>query len=91
MLLAAGDKKGTGPNGEAVERCEVIDPGSCPTGTRLLPEGETAAAAPLEIDLETFFSYPIAVNNFIVQSNGKNLCLDGKLARTSIISEGEVH
>jgi methionyl-tRNA synthetase len=91
MLLAAGDNKGSGPNGEAIERCEVIDPGPCPTGTRLLPEGETAVPAPLEIDLDTFFSYPIAVSNFVVQSNGKNLCLNGEPARTSIISEGEVH
>jgi methionyl-tRNA synthetase len=91
MLLAAGDNKGLGSNGEAIERCEVIDPGSCPTGTRLLPEGEAAAAAPSEIDIDTFFSYPIAVSSFLVQSNGKNLCLDGKPARTSVIPEGEVH
>jgi methionyl-tRNA synthetase len=91
MLLAAGDNKGVGPNGETLERCEVIDPGPCPTGTRLVPEGETAAAAPLEIDLDAFFYYPIAVSNYLVQSNGKNLCLDGIPVRTSIISEGEVH
>jgi methionyl-tRNA synthetase len=91
MLLAAGDNKGSGPNGEALERCDVIDAGSSPTGTRLLPEGEKAAAAPLEIDIDTFFSYPIAVSNYHVQSGGKNLCLDGKPVKTSVIPEGEVH
>jgi methionyl-tRNA synthetase len=88
MLLAAGDNKGTG---EAVERCEVLDATDCPTGTRLLPEGEQAADAPPEIDIDAFFSVPIAVKDFVVQSNGKNLCLDGKPVRTSVIPEGEVH
>jgi hypothetical protein len=69
----------------------VLDAGDAPTGTRLLPEGETAAAMPAEIDIDTFFSFPIAAKNFAVQSGGKNLCLAGKPVRTSIISDGEVH
>jgi methionyl-tRNA synthetase len=91
MLLAAGDHKGAGPDGQIAERCEVLDAGGVPTGTRLLPEGEEAVPAPAEIDIDAFFSHPIAVNQFAVQSGGKNLCLAGKPVRTSIIPEGEVH
>jgi hypothetical protein len=91
MLLAAGDNKGTGPDGQAVERCEVLFAGDCPTGTRLLCEGEESCAAPGEIIIDTFFSVPIAVKDFAVQSGGKNLCLAGKPVRTSVISDGEVH
>ncbi|MDR1838534.1 MAG: methionine--tRNA ligase [Treponema sp.] len=90
MLLAAGDNRGVGPNGEAAERVEVLDAGPLPTGTRFLPEGEEAAT-PTEIDIDTFFSYPIVVKNFDVLHGGKKLCLDGKPVRTSIIQEGEVH
>ena len=90
MLLAAGDKGGTGPDGQAVERCEVLDAGDTPTGTRLLPEGCETAPVPAEIDIDTFFSYPIAVKDFSVQADGKNLCLAGKPVRTAIIREGSV-
>jgi methionyl-tRNA synthetase len=91
MLLAAGDDKGAGANGEAIERCEVLDAGDAPTGTRLLPAGEEAAIAPAEIDIDQFFSCQIYVKGFAVQHGGKNLCLNGKPVRTSIIPEGEVH
>ena len=91
MLLAAGDKKGIGPNGEAVERVEVLDAENYPTGTRLLLEGEEAGQTPVEIDIDTFFSYPIVVKDNEVIHNGKKLCLDGKPVRTVIIGEGEVH
>jgi methionyl-tRNA synthetase len=87
MLLAAGDNGGA----EAAERVEVLDAGSCPTGTRLLPEGEEAAAAPAEIDIDTFFSQPIVVKNYEVYSGGKKLCLGGKPVHTTLIPEGEVH
>jgi methionyl-tRNA synthetase len=91
MLLAAGDNNGTGPDVQALERCEVLDAGDAPTGTRLLPEGEEPAPAPAEIDIDTFFSIPIAANHFAVQSGGRNLCLAGKPVRTSVIADGEVH
>jgi len=91
MLLAAGDSKGTSADGSPAERVEVLDAGSCPTGTRLLPEGEQAAAAPAEIDIDTFFLQPITVKEHAVICNGKNLCLDGKPVRTAVIPEGEVH
>jgi methionyl-tRNA synthetase len=91
MLLAAGDHKGAGPDGESAERCEVLDAGDTPTGTRLLPEGEAAAEAPPEIDIDTFFSIPIAAKDFMVQSGGTALCLAGKPVRTTLISDGAVH
>ncbi|MDR0290864.1 MAG: methionine--tRNA ligase, partial [Treponema sp.] len=91
MLLAAGDKGGLGPDGTAAERVEVIDAGDTPTGTRLLPEGVENAPAPGEIDIDTFFSFPIMAKNFAVQSGGKNLCLAGKPVRTAIIGDGEIH
>jgi len=94
MLLAAGDNGGPEP---AKERCEVLDAGSTPTGTRVLPEGapcpqgEAAGTAPAEITIETFLSYPITVRDFTVQCNDTPLCLNGKPLRTSVINEGEVH
>ncbi|MDR0495066.1 MAG: methionine--tRNA ligase [Treponema sp.] len=97
MLLAAGDKGGIGADGSPssegapAERCEVLDAGDAPTGTRLLPEGAGASAAPAEIDIDTFFSYPITVKDFAVLSGGKKLCLAGKPVCTGLISEGEVH
>ncbi len=92
MLLAADDNNGVGENGEAVERVEVLDAGDCPTGTRLLPEGESGGdAAPSEIDIDTFFSYPIVVKDNFVFADGKKLCLNGKPVRTAVIPEGEVH
>jgi len=91
MLLAAGDHGGEGPDGAHAERCEVLDAGDAPTGTRLLPEGAEAAQAPAEIGIDTFFSYPIAVSDFAVQSDGKNLCLGGKPVRTGVIREGKVN
>jgi methionyl-tRNA synthetase len=91
MLLAAGDKKGAGENGEAIDRVEVLDAGDAPTGTRLLPEGEEAATPPAEIDIDTFFNFPINVKDFGVNSEGKSLCLKGKPVRTTIIPDGEVH
>ena len=91
MLLAAGDKKGIGPDGMETDRCEVLDAGDAPTGTRLLAEGEAAAEAPGEIDIKTFASMPIVVKDFTAQFCGKNLCLNGKPVRSFIIPEGEVH
>jgi len=90
MLLAAGDKS-TGPDGTTVERCEVLDAGDAPTGTRLLPDGAALTQAPGQISIDTFFSFPVKVKDFAVQAEGKNLCLDGKPVRTSIISEGGVN
>jgi methionyl-tRNA synthetase len=91
MLLAAGDNCGVGADGQPMERVEALDAKDYPTGTRLLPEGEDAISAPVEIDIDTFFSYPITVKDNIVYSGGKKLCLSGNPVRTEIIPEGEVH
>jgi len=90
MLLAAGDNNGTGPDGKPAERCEVLNAGDAPTGTRFLPEEANVLPAPAEINIDTFFSYPITVKDFTVQFNGRNLCLNGQPVRTSIISDGKV-
>jgi len=90
MLLAAGDNKGSGADGQSAERVEVLDAGDHPTGTRFLPEGEDTAA-PAEIDIDTFFSYPIFVKDHIVYSGDKKLCLNGEIVKTTIIPDGEVH
>ena len=87
MLLAAGDKNGV----DSAERCEVLDAGDTPTGTRFLPEGENENITPAEIDIDTFFSMPIMVKDFIVFSGGKKLCLNGIPVRTCVTPDGEVH
>ncbi|MCL2764228.1 MAG: methionine--tRNA ligase [Treponema sp.] len=84
MLLAAGDIIE-----DSEERVEVISADSYPTGTRFLPEGEEACT-PGEIDIDTFFSRPIVVNDYIVMAEGKKLCLDGNPVKTEIIRCGEV-
>jgi tRNA-binding EMAP/Myf-like protein len=91
MLLAAGDKGGTASDGSPAERCEVLDAGDTPTGTRLLPEGAAAAATPAQIDIDTFFSFPIAVSDFAVHTGAGRLCLNGKPLCSSVIKEGKVN
>ncbi|MCL2184231.1 MAG: methionine--tRNA ligase [Treponema sp.] len=90
MLLAAGDNNGTDSEGKPSERVEVLDSNSFPTGTRFLPEGEEILSDLPEIDIDTFFSYSITVKDYIVQCEGKKLCLNGKEVRTKIIKDGEV-
>ncbi|MDR0403084.1 MAG: methionine--tRNA ligase [Treponema sp.] len=92
MLLAAGDHNGIGPGGErGAERCEVLDAGGVPTGTRVILEGEEASEAPGEISVDTFFSVPIRTAGGVVVSGGKALTLDGKPLRTAVILDAEVH
>jgi len=89
MLLAAGDNV-TGEDGQSAERVEVLDAGDHPTGTRFLPEGEENKAL-AEIDIDTFFSYPIFVKEHVVFNGEKKLCLNGNPVRTEKIANGEVH
>jgi hypothetical protein len=56
-----------------------------------LPQNAQTVSAPQEIDIDTFFSQPIIVKDFVVQSGGIPLCLDGAAVRTAIIPDGEVH
>jgi methionyl-tRNA synthetase len=90
MLLAAGDKNGTDSNGQPAERCEVLDAGDCPTGTRFIPEGEEPLDKYEEIDIDTFFSQKITVKDHVVMNDDKRICLNGNPVRTVIIPNGEV-
>ncbi|MDR1898834.1 MAG: methionine--tRNA ligase [Treponema sp.] len=89
MLLAASDMGG--PDGG--ERCEVLDAGDGPTGTRVTLEGSPPEPPPLpaEINIDTFFSVPLKVENGAVTAGGRALTVLGKPVKTKIISDGEVH
>jgi len=92
MLLAAGDEGGVAEDGSPAERCEVLDAGDAPTGTRLFPEGAAGSDSALpEIDIGTFFNHPITVSDFAVQACGKNLCLNGTPVRTATVRDGKVN
>jgi methionyl-tRNA synthetase len=86
MLLAASDKDEAGN-----ERVEVLDAGDTPTGVRVSLEGEDAAEIPAEIDIDTFLSIPLTVENYRVTAGGKALTLRGQALQTRIIGSGEVH
>lgn len=85
MLLAASLKDADGN-----ETVEVLDAGDAPTGTRVTLEG-VAGEPPAEIDIDTFFSVPLAVADYTVVSGGTALFLDGKPIKTRVIANGGVH
>ncbi|GHV02455.1 methionine--tRNA ligase [Spirochaetia bacterium] len=93
MLLAASDHNGPlNEQGAGAERVEVLDAGDTPTGTRVTLDGAAVPdAAPAEIDIDTFFSIPIAVKNNTVEAGGKAFTLNGAPIRTKVIGNGEVH
>jgi methionyl-tRNA synthetase len=92
MLLAAADNGGAGPDGGPAERCEVLDAGETPTGVRVRLEGQAdGPEPPAEIDIDTFFSIPIAVKDHVVEAGGKAFTLLDKPVRTKIIPSGGVH
>jgi methionyl-tRNA synthetase len=93
MLLAASDHNGpVNEQGAAAERVEVLDAGDIPTGTRVTLDGATVPdTVPAEIDIDTFFSIPIAVKNSVVEAGGKAFTLNGAPIRTKVITDGEVH
>ena len=86
MLLAAGDEDENGN-----ERVEVLDAGNTPTGTKVHLEGEGEGNPPQEIDIDTFFSIPIRAEKNTVKAENKAFVLDGKIIKTSLIADGEVH
>jgi len=57
----------------------------------VIPEGAVSCDTPKEINIDTFFSFPMRVADNVVTINGKALTLDGKPIRTSIVSDAEVH
>ena len=87
MLLAAEDHNG--PDGAL--RCEVLDAGDMPAGTKVEVEGVPAGETPAEINIDTFFGFPMKVEGHVVTMNGKTLTLGGKPIRTSIVGDAEVH
>jgi methionyl-tRNA synthetase len=92
MLLAASDHNGKTPEGESgAERVEVLDASGIPIGTRVMLEGSSGGTPPAEIDIDTFFSIPLAVENNTVKAGGKALTLNGKPIKTNVIGSGEVH
>ncbi|MDR2134230.1 MAG: methionine--tRNA ligase [Treponema sp.] len=92
MLLAASDEKGVDAEGRPAERCEVLDGGDAPPGTRVRLAGQGGGAEPPpEIDIDAFFSVPIAVKNNAVEAGGRAFSLLDKPVRTKIVSDGEVH
>jgi methionyl-tRNA synthetase len=87
MLLAAETKK---EDGSLV--VEVLDAGDAPTGTRVVLDGDDAAAAPPgEIAIDAFFSVPLAVTDSTVVSDGKPLLINGSPVRTRLVRNGGVH
>jgi methionyl-tRNA synthetase len=92
MLLAASDHNGKTADGEAgAERVEVLDAQGVPVGTRVLLEDSVSGTPPPEIDIDTFFSIPLIVDDSVVKAGGKALTLDGKPVKMNIIGCGEVH
>ncbi|MCL2410658.1 MAG: methionine--tRNA ligase [Treponema sp.] len=101
MLLAAGDNNGVDEEGKPAERCEVLNAGDCPTGTRFLPEGEDSVGENFEgensdvslaeIDIDTFFSYPLEIKDNTVFFGGEKMFLGGNPVHTAIVSNGKVN
>jgi methionyl-tRNA synthetase len=92
MLLAASDEKGVNAEGGPAERCEVLDAGDCPPGTRVRLAGQgPGAEPPPEISVDAFFAVPLGVRNGVVEAGGRALTLLDAPVRTKIVSDGEVH
>jgi methionyl-tRNA synthetase len=87
MLLAAADREGEG----GAERVEVLDAAGIPTGTRVELAGTAGGQPPEEIDIDTFFTIPIVVQDHQVEAGGRALTLLGNPIRTKTIASGEVH
>jgi methionyl-tRNA synthetase len=86
MLLAASDT-----DTEGNERVEVLDAGDTPTGTPVQIQGFSMAALLPEIDIDTFLSVPLTVENHEVKAGDKALILRGNPISTRVIGSGEVH
>ena len=78
-------------SGVRTERCEVLDAGDYPLGTRISIEGNENGTVPEQIDIDTFFSIPMEVRGNTVFCGGKALLIQGKPIHTKIVSQGNVH
>ncbi|MDR3248466.1 MAG: methionine--tRNA ligase [Treponema sp.] len=86
MLLAASVK-----DAEGRETVEVLDAGDTPLGTRVCLNGAEPGNPPVEIDIDTFFTVPLEVQDNTVLAFGRALTLEGKPIRTRLIATGGVH
>ena len=92
MLLAASDCEGpAGEDGKGSERVEVLDAANAPLGTRAALEGLENFAASGEVDIDTFFSIPITVEDGTVKVGGRALTVGGVPVKTKTVLRGEVH
>jgi methionyl-tRNA synthetase len=91
MLLAAS-RKVVGEAGASVkEAVEVLDAGDAAPGTRLSLEGRiTAAAALPEIDVDAFFSVPIAAKGGFAYIGSARLVAGSRPFALGLVPEGEV-
>ncbi|MDR0600178.1 MAG: methionine--tRNA ligase [Treponema sp.] len=98
MLLAAEDHRG--PEGAA--RCEVLDAFDAAPGTRVVlgeapgaekPGGPASPPpdVPAEITVDAFFSVPLEAREGVVLAGGRALTVNGRLLRTAVVTDGEIH
>jgi methionyl-tRNA synthetase len=80
MLLAA----------QAGKTVEVLFVDSARPGDRVVPAGGTAAGAPAEIDIDTFFTMPIAVEDSRVMVGEAALECGGTAITTAKVAKGRV-
>jgi methionyl-tRNA synthetase len=89
MLLAA---QPDAPVGDPPETVEVLFVDHATPGDRVVLEGsDPAAPAPTKIiDVETFFTMPIRVEDSIARVGGLNLSCAGRNVRTAKVAKGRV-
>lgn len=86
MLLAAS---ATAPDGSEI--VDVLDAGAAPTGSRVHFLGEAVPeAVASEINIDTFFSFPITTEGGFVRAAGKTLAAAGTALVSARAPNGEV-
>jgi methionyl-tRNA synthetase len=86
MLLAAEPAEG----GER-EVVDVLFVDHASPGDRVVPEGvEPPRTDPSEIDIESFFSMPITVQDGVVQVGGRDLVVAGEKVKSAKVETGKV-
>ena len=89
MLLAA---QPDAPEGGPPETVEVLFVDHAAPGERVVLEGgdPSAAAPPQRIDVDTFFTMPIGVEDATVRVGGQRLTCAGKDVKTAKVAKGRV-
>jgi methionyl-tRNA synthetase len=86
MLLAAEPEE----KGEE-EIVDVLFVDHATPGDRVLPEGVDAPdRTPEEIDIESFFSMPISVEDGVVRVGGRDLEVAGQKVKAAKVASGKV-